>query len=341
MSNPWEQIDWGSLERLRQGFLNPEAGLDDYWRSDEDLYAYDQTFAQRIGWKWDYVLQQLRNRGWTPPQAEVFDWGCGSGIAHRSFFRAYPQSLANGLGIWDRSALATRYAAQTARKFFPHLSCRVSAPSAGGLLLISHVLTELGEAQLEELFPIIRAASAVICVEPGTYDASRRLIALRERLRGESEFQVIAPCVHGCACGLIHEGHASDWCHFFAPPPSAIFTDPDWMRFGQAAGIDLRSLPLSYLVLDRRPAVALPSECVRLIARPRVYKGYALAATCSSQGVFERRISKRTLPDVYKACKKDQLESLAAMDCNENEVLRLDSWSAQPGGQESGRPPST
>lgn len=335
LSNPWEAIDWDCLDRLRKGFLNADAGLDDYWRSTADLYAYDQTFAQRIGWKWDYVLNELQIRGWKPPEAEVFDWGCGSGIAHRCVFRAFPQTLAGGLALWDRSHLASNYASQTALKFFPDLKQRISQRSPGGLLLLSHVLTELTEAGLQELISIVREASAVIWVEPGTYDASRRLIAVREQLRAEAGIQVIAPCVHALRCGLLAEDNTSHWCHFFAAPPSAIFTDPDWMRFGHAAGIDLRSLPLSYLVLDRRPAAPLPAGAVRILGSPRVYKGYALATGCTAEGVGEKRISKRSLPEAYKACKKDTLESLEEWECTGHEVVRLKKWTAQPGGQES------
>src|ERR1041384_3502994 len=59
----WEQIDWSALERLRNAFLEGSAGKQDYWRSASDLASYDETFAQRIGWKWDYVLNELTRRG--------------------------------------------------------------------------------------------------------------------------------------------------------------------------------------------------------------------------------------------------------------------------------------
>src|SRR5260221_14123286 len=73
-----ENIDWKALERLRAAFLDGTAGTQDYWRSECDLDSYDQTFAQRIRWKWDHVLKELNGRGWAPPQREVVDWGCGS-----------------------------------------------------------------------------------------------------------------------------------------------------------------------------------------------------------------------------------------------------------------------
>ena len=78
---PPQDPDLSTLERLRQGFLAGTAGQQDYWRSARDLAAYDATFAQRIGWKWDFVLEDLMALGWKPPAGPVLDWGCGSGIA--------------------------------------------------------------------------------------------------------------------------------------------------------------------------------------------------------------------------------------------------------------------
>ena len=40
-------------------FLAGTAGQSDYWQSESDLASYDLTFAQRIGWKWDWVLADL------------------------------------------------------------------------------------------------------------------------------------------------------------------------------------------------------------------------------------------------------------------------------------------
>src|SRR5687767_12126966 len=72
-----------ALRRIRERFLHGTAGDADYWRVPADVALYDSTFAERIGWKWDAVLGELRLRGWRPRSRRVLDWGCGSGIAHR------------------------------------------------------------------------------------------------------------------------------------------------------------------------------------------------------------------------------------------------------------------
>ena len=87
----WNELDWSALDRLRAGFLDGAAGRAPYWKSTDDLASYDLTYGERIGWKWDHVLRELRLRGWRPTARHVFDWGCGSGVAARrviSFFGA-------------------------------------------------------------------------------------------------------------------------------------------------------------------------------------------------------------------------------------------------------------
>ena len=79
----WDTLNWAALDRLRDSFLAGKPAGASYWTSRLDLENYDLTFAQRIGWKWDAVLLELKLRGWTPPRGPLLDWGCGSGIAGR------------------------------------------------------------------------------------------------------------------------------------------------------------------------------------------------------------------------------------------------------------------
>jgi ubiquinone/menaquinone biosynthesis C-methylase UbiE len=110
----WNAIDWNSLERLRAAFLGGKAGATDYWQTENDLASYDATFAQRIGWKWDYVLEELTRRGWSPPAGALLDWGCGSGIASRAFLDQFGPASISQLQLWDRSSLAMQFATKRA-----------------------------------------------------------------------------------------------------------------------------------------------------------------------------------------------------------------------------------
>lgn len=315
----WSDIDWSALHRLRRTFLENPAGVGDYWQSGSDLASYDATFAQRIGWKWDYVLDELQRRGWSPPKGELLDWGCGSGIASRAFLDRFGVEAVTGLNLWDRSALATSFAAKRAHEKYPALATKTGLIEAPAVLLLSHVLTELTPEQIQTLSDFAATAQSVIWVEPGTYDASLTLIGVRERLRGR--LKVIAPCTHQERCGILVPENERHWCHHFAAPPPGVFTDGNWSKFANLMGIDLRDLPLSFLVLDQRPAPALPAGATRVIGHPRIYKPHALLLSCDEAGVSERKLSKRALPDEFKRMKKGAFATLQVMRAEANEVI--------------------
>lgn len=320
----WDTIDWAALERMRAAFLAGTAGASDYWQSEADVAAYDATFAQRIGWKWDFVLSELQRRGWTPPAGDLVDWGCGSGVASRAFLDYFGTDTIRRLNVWDRSALAMAFATKRARGKFPHLEvAAIATPEnlSSQTLVISHVLTELTQAQTEALTALAATAECVLWVEPGTYETSLTLIAIRERLR--DRFNVVAPCPHQKRCGILAPENERHWCHHFAPPPAEIFTDSAWARFANQQGIDLRDLPLSFLVLDKRPAPGLPQGAMRLIGHPRLYKGHALLLGCDACGVSEQRLAQRKFNSEFKSFKKGRHASLYEWQCQQGEINAL------------------
>ena len=305
----WTDLDWPALDRLRQKFLSstPGAAAGLYWETPSDLASYDFTYGERIGWKWDHVLRELRLRAWRPAPAtrSVFDWGCGSGVAARRVISFFGAENFDALTVWDHSPLATDYAATAAQTEFPAL--RVAAATPGllassepiGLLLISHVLNELPPDALASLLALVARAAAVLWAEPGTHAVSRHLGALHEQFL--PSFRVVAPCTHQRACPILAPGNTRDWCHHFAPPPSEIFANPDWVKFGQRAGIDLRSLPYAFLALDRlRDAPSPPADLARVIGRPEHFKPYVRLLNCDSSGLAELELPKRTDPALFK-----------------------------------------
>jgi len=355
----WDTLDWAALDRLRDTFLATKPAGANYWMSRSDLENYDFTFAQRIAWKWDAVLRELRLRGWTPPSDRLFDWGCGSGIAGRRVVEFFGPEHFTALHVFDRSPLAVEFAVGRAQEAFPSLrtepfpytparhhdgperrppvrrdpslpnpaGSETGAPSVG-TLVISHVLNELTDAGGQALRETIDRADAVLWVEPGTYADSRALIEVRERLR--EKFLLIAPCTHQAACGLLVPENERHWCHQFALPPSGIMADSNWVRFAQRAGIDLRSLPYSFLVLERlglRDPVPglLPEGFSRIIGAPRFYKGYTKIFSCQADGVRDLTLQKRDASELFKALK----------DRNETGLYR---WQASKGRIEGYRP---
>ncbi|MBI3880373.1 MAG: class I SAM-dependent methyltransferase [Verrucomicrobia bacterium] len=305
----WQTLDWAALDRLRDAFLSGAAATGPYWQSRSDLANYDLTFAQRIGWKWDAVLAELKRRGWSPPRGPMTDWGCGSGVASRCVLNFFGTENFTALRLYDRSPLAVAFATERAREKFPKLAIETDMPEAGapGTLILSHVLNELAESSRAELLQLVARADAVLWVEPGTHADSRALIALRESLR--ENFHLIAPCTHQAACGMLATGNERHWCHHFATPPVGLMADSDWVKFAQRAGVDLRSLPYSFLVLERKgrraPAPGLLADgWSRVIGAPRVYKGFAKVVSCQAEGVRELEMQKRDAPEVFKAMEK-------------------------------------
>jgi len=293
----WTELDWEALDRLRDGFLSEAPGDGPYWTSPSDLASYDATFGERIGWKWDAVLDELRMRGWAPPGGAVLDWGCGSGVAGRRMAGFFGPKLAGPLVFWDQSPLTTMFAHDAATRGFPALA--VSIATAGylrsgepiGLLLISHVLNELSAAALDEVRALAARSRAVIWVEPGTREMGRALGALRDEF--SAAFRVVAPCTHANPCPALRPGNEGHWCHHFAPPPPFIFADSDWVKFGQRAGIDLRSLPYSFMAMDREWSGGR-AGLSRIIGRPEHLKPCARFLNCSSAGLEVLSVAKRS-----------------------------------------------
>jgi ribosomal protein RSM22 (predicted rRNA methylase) len=209
------------------------------------------------------------------------------------------------------------FATGRVRENFPHIEVTASGEvGADTLLLLSHVISELSPAQLDEVIALASRAGEIIWVEAGTYADSRRLIGVREalqrgaglqsanstdrRLQVCATFAAVAPCTHRAACGLLAAKNARHWCHHFARVPSEIFQDARWMDFGRELGIDLRSLPYSFLVLARE-APPHADGFSRVLGEPREFKGHAKVLSCHAGGVAELMLQKRDAPALHKA----------------------------------------
>jgi SAM-dependent methyltransferase len=311
----WTELDWNALDRLRETFLHGTAASGPYWSVPEDLANYDLTYAERIGWKWDHVLRELRLRGWRPRARDVFDWGCGSGVAARRVVEFFGPANFDTLTVWDHSPLACDYAEGAAQRAFPGLRAAQATPgflasdAPIGLLVVSHVLNELPPAALAALRQVIDRAEAVLWVEPGTHVVSRHLGRLRDELC--HRFRVVAPCTHQLGCPMFAPENERHWCHFFAPPPSEIFADTNWVKFGQRAGIDLRSLPYAFIALEKpaaadAPAPAADPQLSRVIGRVEHFKPYARLLNCDVSGLHELELPKRADPALFKQLERSK-----------------------------------
>jgi len=325
----WESLDWEVLDRLRETFLRGDKTQGPYWHTITDLECYDFTYGERIGWKWDAVLAELKRRRWSPASgAAILDWGCGSGVAGRRVLEAFGPAAFSRVVLHDHSTLAIDYAEHRARQDFPALPVErastrfLRGEEPIGLLVVSHVINELDEIARAELTALATRAQAILWVEPGTHEVSRALGDWRERLR--SRFQLVAPCPHQIDCGVLRPGNERHWCHFFAAPPTGLYADSGWVKFGQRAGIDLRALPYAFLALDSRPS-ALDSGHSVIIGEPRVYKGYAKLFNCDVTGVAEFTLQKRDAPELLKEFKHGAGPELHRWSHENGRITRIDS----------------
>lgn len=312
----WESLDWEVLDRLRETFLTDRKSAGPYWHTITDLECYNHTYGERIGWKWDAVLAELDRAAWSPPAgATVLDWGCGSGVAGRRVIRKYGQPRFARLLVHDHSELAMDFSVHQARQDFPGLPVDRATPDFLNstqpleLLVLSHVLNELDDAARDALAALCRRAQAILWVEPGTHEVSRALGSWREKLRSDG-LHALSPCPHAGPCGVLATGNERHWCHFFAAPPASLYADSGWVKFGQRAGIDLRSLPYSYLLLQRQAPAESAQGYSRVIGAPRLYKGYAKIFNCDAGGVAELMLQKRDAPGLFKAMKQGEAASL-------------------------------
>ena len=266
-----------------------------YWQSRAELALYDETFAQRIGWKWDAVLEELARRKRLAAGRTLLDWGCGTGIAARRFLAA--RGDVERVFLWDHSDQAAEFAAERVREEHPAVEVHVGRPDeAPDVLLVSHVLDELGGEELEGLLSLAERSTTVLWVEPGSRRISRALGEARARLA--RTLDVLAPCTHQADCGAL----ASDagWCHFFARAPQVVYTEGHWAELGRELGLDLRSLPYSFLSLARRGAYELAGPPARLIGRPRLTRGRAEFELCDASGVRALDFLQRNDKQLFK-----------------------------------------
>ncbi len=331
--NYWTSKELAALRRLRERFLTAEAGAGDYWQQEDDLLLYDQTFAERIGWKCDAVLQELTIRGWKPQSSRIFDFGCGSGVANRRVLAHWPEQFVS-LTLHDRSANAMQFASNRARDLKSSLTevqvaREVETLPEDTLFVASHVLNELAPENLQRLLSLIRQAREVIWIEAGTHADSRRLGA-EVRAALLLDFSVIAPCTHQAACGMFAPENHAHWCHTFAKPPSWIFQDGRWSEFGREMGIDLRSVPYSFLVLERRSGVEKEQGLSRMIGEPRDYKGFSKILSCQEDGVAELTMQKRDDPALLKEIRAAKAGAVFRWTVDRNKITKGEAIARPP-----------
>ncbi len=316
-----EKIHWDSLQRLRDSFLRAEPITESYWRSTRDLEQYHMTFAERIRWKWDAVFAELKTRKWSAGEKlRVLDWGCGSGVASESFVENFGANRIESLHFHDASKIAEEFCIKKMHSLHPSLKAlHFKGGDSIQVVILSHIVNELSVDKFQSLLHFLEKAEVVLWVEPGAPAESKKLVEARERLRGQ--FNVVAPCTHSSSCGLTTPANEKNWCHNFVSSPSYVHQDAGWREFSERMGVDLRRMPYSFLVLDKRLQPKRP-ELSRLLGIPRVYKGYMKLLSCQEElGVEDLVFESRRNKELFKELKKSHTAQLFQWELKNHKIM--------------------
>jgi hypothetical protein len=111
------------------------------------------------------------------------------------------------------------------------------------------------------------------------------------------------------------------------------------VKFGQRAGIDLRSLPYSFLALERTATTGTPGGWSRVIGRPEHFKPYARLLNCDAQGLTDLEIPKKATGGLYKELERNRAPLVYRWTRERKGARGRAPWKKQPSaGSGRGRP---
>jgi ribosomal protein RSM22 (predicted rRNA methylase) len=248
--------------------------------------------------------------GWTP--ATLLDLGAGTGSMAWAVAAELPcvraitllEQSAAAMGV-GRAILASAQDAElptaTWRTWRLPTEAAVDVPTAD-VATVSYVLGELTAAQQATILAlVVRAAPAVVLIEPGTPAGHRRILAARECLLAAG-YRLAAPCPHRDECPLAAAG---DWCHFGARLPRSTVH-----RRIKGAELGYEDEKFSYVAAVRpgvpgqaeQPDLALPAA--RIVRRPQQRKGLVSLELCRRDGSAGRQLVGKSAGQAYREARK-------------------------------------
>ena len=289
-----------ALKKLQELYLKGSPQLQrDYW-TEELLELYSSSLGERISWKWQHCLEDLKKQNVHPenlfPKKNFLleDWACGPGTASLKYLELCDQINNYKLKLVDRSTVACSFAQKKIKETFYSIDFSDNQiPNKKEFLhiqLISYVLSELSTTSLSQIVDNLKKTDLFIWIDASSIKESQQLSRIRDSLL--EEFYFLAPCPHQRECPVLKT--KNDWCHRFAKAPTYVFHDSEWSRISKELKIDLRSLPYHSLygvkktLFNKTPEFKLPElNNLRLLGRPRVGKHEAKADFCTTAGEYK------------------------------------------------------
>jgi ribosomal protein RSM22 (predicted rRNA methylase) len=159
------------------------------------------------------------------------------------------------------------------------------------------VLGELNQHQQAALVELaLRAAPAVLLIEPGTPAGHRRILAARGQLLAAG-YLPAAPCPHEFRCPLQAQ---DDWCHFGARLPRSGLH-----RQVKGAGLGYEDEKFSYIAAVRPEVLGQPDRPPsRIVRRPQQRKSLVTLELCRSDGSAGRDAIAKSAGETYRRARK-------------------------------------
>jgi ribosomal protein RSM22 (predicted rRNA methylase) len=299
------------MQRLMAAYRSGENPARPLLATRADVAAYAAYRMPATAAAAALALQQTRLSlpEWTP--ATLLDFGAGTGsmawaaavqlpsIATMTLLEQSAEAMRLGRAILAATELP---ALRTARWRTWQLAggdgpSDGSAGLAADLATASYILGELTQSQQAALVGLaLRAAPAVLLIEPGTPAGHRRILAARGQLLAAG-YLPAAPCPHEFHCPLQTAG---DWCHFGARLPRSRLH-----RQVKGAELGYEDEKFSYIAAVRPDVVGQPERPPgRIVRRPQQRKGLVTLELCRSDGSAGQEVIAKSAGESYRRARK-------------------------------------
>lgn len=286
------------VERLIDTYRSGTTPVTPILASRDDVLAYA---AYRMPATYAVVRAALQQLQLGMPDFQprtLVDFGAGTGAVAWAASDVWPTF--SGVTLLEQSAAAIELGSRLMRGSSSvvlqgaawrqwRLSTNVDAGHAD-VATAAYVLGELTEEEQAVLISLlVKAASTVVVIEPGTPAGFARIIRARTALIDDG-FTIAAPCPHELTCPMLER---SDWCHF------AERLDRSRLHRSVKAGeLSYEDEKFSYVAATREPTHRADA---RILRHPQLRKGLVSLELCTASGtVTEERIGK-SKGLVYKA----------------------------------------
>lgn len=246
-------------------------------------------------------LEEVKSRLPDPSSIKtLLDLGSGPGTAMWAACDVFPHLERATLIEQDADlmAMGKRLAANSPKGVIRAADWRlgnlqqISLSGQYDLITLSYSAGELSPETLSGLISQCwELGQLIVCIEPGTPQGFNCIHRIRQQLIALNG-HMVAPCPHTVACPLAQKG---DWCHF------SVRVDRSFLHRRLKEGtLPYEDEKYSYMAMSK-VSCHLPET--RVLRPPLKRSGHVCLLLCTSQGLKETVVSKRT-PELYRQAKK-------------------------------------